>query len=536
MKYSCLLVSSFLFFVIAANAQRKFFVAANGSDNNDGRSAATAWKSLSKISSMQLQPGDSILLRGGDVFAGSIQLDAKDGGSPEKPVALASYGAGKATIDAGNGDGIAAMNVSNIIIAGLAVHGSSVENNKGNGIIFYSDDSLHTPQNIRISNCEVKGFHNYGIFISCADNEKVNGYSNVSITNCIATENGEAGIASFGGLKKFGHRRFYVAHCIAYNNKGILTKTDNHSGNGIVMGGVEDITIEYCEAYHNGANNRCKAGGPVGIWIWMSRNAVIQHCVSHNNYSGTTVDGGGFDIDGGCSNCTMQYNYSYGNEGAGYLVCEYGALLPYAGNVVRFNVSENDGKKNSYGGITVAGAGKDFKVTDSYIYNNTVYVNDENVIDGVPAAVKLYADYFSSTVIANNIFVTKGNVNFLNSDTAISKEQLLMLHNNYFSTTGNYNFKVGSKNFTSLTDWAAFSVAQEKWNGEAMYINADPGFYRDKKQKAEPAGSEKYFLSNKSALKKKTFNLAEYFPAIAKKGAATREMTGDYKFYPGAYK
>jgi hypothetical protein len=157
--------------------------------------------------------------------------------------------------------------------------------------------------------------------------------------------NGQAGIASYGSYKGFQHKDFYIAYCRAFDNRGILTKTESHSGNGIVMSMIDSLIIEHCEAYENGADNRCNAGGPVGIWVWMCKHATIQYCISHDNHTGTTKDGGGFDIDGGASNCILQYNYSYNNEGAGYLLAEYGALFPFTNNIIRFNISVNDGRK-----------------------------------------------------------------------------------------------------------------------------------------------------------------------------------------------
>ena len=167
--------------------------------------------------------------------------------------------------------------------------------------------------------------------------------------HCNASENGEGGIASYGSHMGFQHKDFYLAYCKAFRNRGNLSKNTkpfrqwycNSDGRWL---------IEYCEAYENGSNNRCTAGGPVGIWVWMCKNATIQYCSSHDNYAGLTKDGGGFDIDGGASNCILQYNYSYNNEGAGYLLAEFETWFPFTHNIIRFNISINDGRKNGYGG------------------------------------------------------------------------------------------------------------------------------------------------------------------------------------------
>jgi hypothetical protein len=91
---------------------------------------------------------------------------------------------------------------------------------------------------------------------------------------------------------------------------------------------------------------------------------VIQECESFHNRT-QSEDGGGFDIDGGCIECVLQYNYSHENDGPGFTVCTY-PEAPHIdrANVVRWNVSENDS-----GGISIGTSGRG--MTDLQIYHNT---------------------------------------------------------------------------------------------------------------------------------------------------------------------
>jgi len=41
----------------------------------------------------------------------------------------------------------------------------------------------------------------------------------------------------------------------------------------------------------------------------------------------------------------MQYNYSHDNDGAGYGIYEYVGAPPWSNNIVRFNISQNDGAR-----------------------------------------------------------------------------------------------------------------------------------------------------------------------------------------------
>ena len=56
-----------------AIAGTAYYVAADGCDENDGRSPGTPWRTLKKVSAAPLLPGDGVLFRRGDVFRGSVQ-------------------------------------------------------------------------------------------------------------------------------------------------------------------------------------------------------------------------------------------------------------------------------------------------------------------------------------------------------------------------------------------------------------------------------------------------------------------------------
>lgn len=516
---SLILWKSFLLFPAWLSAQdQNYYLSATGNDSNDGLSVTTAWRSLAKINETDFKPGDSIFLEGGAVFKGAIRLTSDDNGLPGQAVVFSSYGKGKAVIDAGDGDGLLAINTSYLKLSSLRFEGSGTGQNTGFGIHFFAYDSTAFPSHIELENCDAKGFTRAGITFGAPDNPSWKGYDQVRIVHCNASENGGAGISSYGSHRGFQHRNFYLGYCKAFRNRGILTQTDSHSGNGIVMGMVDGLLIEFCEAFENGADNRCTAGGPVGIWVWMCKNAVIQHCVSHDNYAGLTKDGGGFDIDGGASNCILQYNYSYNNEGAGYLLAEYGALFPFTNNTVRFNISINDGRKNGYGGITIWGAAADYRVANTWIYNNTIFVDDKEVVNSKPAAVTVLGPHFRNVVVANNILATNGDVYMISADSAVGEQALQFLHNNYYSYTGQYPFQWGKRTTGSLPAWLTLNPAQEQWEGHPLFLNLNPLLAEQKKLTSPAAGRPgDYFrykglrLLPSSPLRKAIFNLPEYF-------------------------
>ncbi len=500
---------------------KKYYVLGNGDDANDGLTLQTAWRTLDKISNFDFKAGDSVVLEGGITFTGTIRLTSADNGSPGKPVVITTHGNKKAIISAGDRDGLFAVNTSFLKIVSLTFHGSGVAANKGSGIHFYADDSINTPGDVEILDCDAKGFNSYGIVFGASDKISHKGYQNVRITHCNASENGQAGISSYGRYPGLQHRNFYIANCKAFQNRGIPSKTENHSGNGIVMAMIDGLLIEYCEAYQNGADNRCTGGGPVGIWLWMCKNGIIQHCISHDNYAGLTKDGGGFDIDGGASACILQYNYSYNNEGAGYLLAEFGAPFPFSNNTIRFNISVNDGRKNGYGAITVWGAAKEHSVTNTFVYNNTIYLNDQNVVNGKPAGITLMGQNFENVIIANNIITSRGDVYIMNADSSIHESALLLLHNNYYSYSNQYNLHWGKKKFKTIQAWSRENPAQERLHGLSTSMNFNPQFKDEKYLNDLSANSSvEYFknglvLSPGSPLKKKPFALHNHFKILS---------------------
>ena len=537
-----IIVITSLFAFKALIAQDKtYYLSQTGEDTNDGLTLKTAWRTLDKINNFNFKPGDSLMLEGGIEFRGTIKLTSDDNGLPGRPLVITSSGKKKATINAGDGEGLLAANTSFLKIVSLQFEGSGIATNKGSGIHVYANDSIIAPTDVEIINCDVKGFNSFGIGFGANDKISHKGYQNVRITHCNVSENGQAGISSYGSQLGFQHRNFYIANCKVFQNRGIPSKTENHSGNGIVMAMIDGLLIENCEAFKNGSDNRCTAGGPVGIWVWMCKNAIIQYCVSHDNYAGLTKDGGGFDIDGGASNCILQYNYSYNNEGAGYLLAEFGAMFPFANNIVRFNISVNDGRKNGYGAISIWGAAKQYSVTNTYIYNNTIYVDDRKVVNGKPAAITLLGPHFSNVVVANNVIATKGNVNMINADTPVKESAFLLLHNNYFSYNNQYSFQYGEKKFNSLQAWFKENPTQEKLQEKSLWMNLNPLFKEQKNLTDLSAKNPgEYFrkglvLLPGSPLRKKPFELGDHFNILSNtKDYCNNELNPDGNVLPGA--
>lgn len=416
-----------------SNTNHTYYVSPNGNDANDGKSPEKAWKSIEKVNQKSFQAGDKVLFEGGKTFKGTLRLDENDGGDIRKLLKISSYNKGKAIIDAGNEGAIFIHNTQGIQLTNLIVKGTGVGKNQKSGIELLVDKPNMQYSFIAIENCEAHGFHKYGILIN--SNTEKSGFSDVKIKKCIATHNGNAGIGSLAYYPNITHRNIFVGGCKAFDNQGDSSNTESHTGNGIVLSGVENALIEHCEAYENGANSRSLSGGPVGIWVWNSRKCIIQNSVSHHNHAGLVHDGGGFDIDGGASDCLIKNCYSHDNEGAGYLVCEFGAPNKCANNQIINNVSRNDGLKNSYGGISISGASEEYQVEGCLIRNNKVYVEGKNIINGTPAALFFNGSYFKNIQLENNYFYLAKETTLLRSDSVLTENLAKFKGNQYQSET-----------------------------------------------------------------------------------------------------
>ena len=79
---------------IPAISGNAYFVnALDGSDSNDGRSAARPWKTITRVNTAQeLQPGDGVFFNRGHQFAGTLQV--LKSGTAARPILYSAYGVG----------------------------------------------------------------------------------------------------------------------------------------------------------------------------------------------------------------------------------------------------------------------------------------------------------------------------------------------------------------------------------------------------------------------------------------------------------
>ena len=378
----------------------------SGNDDNPG-TLEKPFKTIEQINSLQLQEGNSVLFAGSQSFPGTLKLKGISG-SNEQPIVIGSFGNGRATINGANANSMLVDSCSWLQVKNLIFTGNGrLNGNTGSGL------ELRRTQNCSVDSIEASGFLWSGI--------KAVGGKNIRITNVYAHDNGFSGInvesdgQDSGGLEGSGAKTFrnlYIANCVAENNPGCPAVKDNHSGNGILIGGVTNGTIEYCEAMNNGWDMPREGNGPVGIWAYQCDSITIQYCYAHDNKTSEKgKDGGGFDFDGGMTNSVMQFNFAANNEGAGYGLFQYYGASVWKNNIVRNNISYNDGRKNGQAGFLMW-IDQNLKdgISNCQIENNVV-------VNKYGHAVSFEPGNYPGFNFTNNIFLTtEKSVTFVNGE------------------------------------------------------------------------------------------------------------------------
>lgn len=452
---------------LAAN----YYVDPAGSDRAAGTAPGAAWKTLARLARQALKPGDRVVLTSGASFTGPLTLGPSSSGTRANPVVITTSGAARATI-AATRDGIAATDNAGYVITNLRVLALNPTSNQGIGVHFHS--TVAAPgryDGVSLRDIEVAGFLNGGVIFEADD---FHGYQNVSLTNVSAHDDGDIGIKFAGryvqaneGDLPYSHANVRVTNSTTYRNR-VNPATGVNTGSGILLGQVSGGVVEYCTAYANGGRGVNSNGGPIGIWTYDSTHITIQHNKAWDNRTSNANDGGGFDLDGGVSNSIIQYNYSHGNDGAGYLLTQFATARPFRDNLVRWNVSENDGRNNGYASfLSFADAGTAIETT--IFANNTAYMGQAMQ---PTSGVRFFdgAGTYKGVAFRNNILVVQRGVALLEMPVTAG---IAFQGNLYWTYGGPITFRWGGKTYTSFADWRA-ATGQERVGGADVGLFADP--------------------------------------------------------------
>jgi Right handed beta helix region len=429
------------------NPEKGYYIdRTNGDDNNPGTINKPV-KSIGELNHRLHKKAENVYFLAGQIFDGTLVLNGIKG-TDKDPIKITSCGDSRAVINGGNTEAIQIENCQNILITDLNIKGNGRKNgNKTNGL------SIAHSRNCKIENINSTGFQKSGVDLyDCSETE---------VKNVIASDNGFCGINVMGSARNHSGK-IVIHNCKAENNPGDPTNLENHSGNGILVGVSDSVTIDHCSATNNGWDMPRQGNGPVGIWTWESDHVTIQYCVSYKNKTAKNAkDGGGFDLDGGVTNSVIQYCLSYGNQGAGYGLFQYAGASSWSNNTVRYCVSINDAQTTTgSGSIFIWNGSADIQqLTNCMIYNNVIFNS------GAPLVSFESSSLHKNFMFCNNIF--EGSDHPIAGINNGSK----FLGNDWWNTQGGTKFM----DFNNLADWAK-ATGQEMLKGTLTGMQKDPEF------------------------------------------------------------
>ncbi|WP_339923419.1 right-handed parallel beta-helix repeat-containing protein [uncultured Cyclobacterium sp.] len=244
------------------------YVSPSGSDNNDGRSVDTPFKTITKAAAT-VQPGDVIYLRGG-VFP--IKATFHISGTSSQKIVWASYPGEWAIFDG-----------SELPKAPQSKHFLTV---KANHNVF---------ANFTISNGPHRGLIVFG--------------SNNLITGLVSHGH------NFTGIQNYNGNNNVFEWCVAYDNydtvpmSGDPTKAGNNAdGIGITTG--KGNIIRWNLVYNNSDD---------GIDVWEGENSLVEHNMAYDNGYGPEGNGNGFKGGGPSGgNNVFTNNVAFHNKKRGF--------------------------------------------------------------------------------------------------------------------------------------------------------------------------------------------------------------------------
>lgn len=428
----------------------------SGSDNNNGTSESTPWRNLAKVNGIPTYlAGDTINFRSGQTFAGSLTVTSS--GTAASPIIYRTYGGSEKAIlqvSATNANGVTMSGKSNVRLQDIYVKGPWL----------YTQTGTNTPigihitgvcNNICIDRVRVSNFQGFGIRFESTNSQLSTGFR---LRHSEVHDTGNDGVRVGGTWKKINHRDTYIAHTKTYRCKGY--DSQESSGSGILLSQVDVGLVEFCEATNTGSGWGGRGGGPIGIWSWDCNAVVVQYSYAHRNSNGAgSYDGGGFDIDGGDTNCIIQYCYSHENDGAGYFIAHFHNSEPTNNNVIRYNISQNDARATPQGALNLWGPS-----TDNHIYNNVIY-GDEALLKRESSG--------TGQKIFNNIFFASGTNYVLHS---VGTTGIEYQNNCYWAANGAPRFRWGNNDHIGLAAWRAASGMERDAQGHRTGFQVDPQF------------------------------------------------------------
>lgn len=421
MKNKLAIVLLFIITVNCVQAKSYYLDSTNGNDQSTGTSPQSAWKSLEKIRTLTLKPGDKILLKKGEVFHGELYIHGK--GKANDPIIIDQYGEAAANpCIKGNDESLYAVCIYNSEY--IEIRNLEIVNTGKNRLPYRTGIKVHLNDYGIANSISLKSLYIHDVngslvkahgggsgILVVNEGEKVKtAFNGLLIEDCIIRRCERNGMI-WSSAYHFRNKWFPSRNVVVRRNL-----IDQVPGDGIVPIGCVGTLMEYNKMQD------CPALLPItesaaGIWPWSCDSTLIQYNEACEHRA--PWDAQGFDSDDNCTYTTFQYNYSHDNEGGFILLChdgndsysKYGNNIGTVGTVVQYNISINDATRHRYTPragyfsptIHIAGP-----CVDSSIQRNIFHIGKKPGvnIDRRIVVSDEYGGYADKTTFRENIFYT----------------------------------------------------------------------------------------------------------------------------------
>ncbi len=489
-----------------------YYANASAVTNGSGTSASP-WNTLASISAFAgFHSGDVVNL------SGTFNNQVLSLGSSATGITITSSATSPAKIvESSTYSFVSAITVltAGVTISNLQLTGPGItaDNNSYFGI-FFDNTGSSVFTGATVNNVNESGFVFAGLQISGT----TAGFANASVTNSNFSSNQVSGIVVGGSTSQYSNSNLLISNCTASDNAGAAiywnahnTSNQNSDNGGIFISSVNGAVVEHCQTI----GNCYDSSGAVGTWAADCNAVNFEYDQSGDNR--TTLpgsDGDGFDFDHGVSDSVMQYDYSHGNDAAGYLICAYSGLVNDTGDTVRYCISDDDCLDGGPA-ISIYGFSMNLiphSVLGCNIYDNTVLVGAPNASAAAVTGLTPVAAGYCTVNFLNNIFYSTNGDPLVNcSFFTPSVSSITFEGNDYFSTGGVGSFEAvwGTTTYASLSAWS-LATGEESLGSGVVGSNLDP-MLANQSVSDLPIGSiSNLELSLNSPLRGAGLNLSSY--------------------------
>jgi hypothetical protein len=349
---------------------RTFYLdAVNGNDANDGRTTATAWRTLTKVNATTFVAADTLLLKSGNSWTG--QLKPRGSGSAAFPIIIDKYGGTTKPLIMGGGvTGEATVYLNNQEyweINNLEITNDAATSGDRRGVLIAASNfgvvdhivlrnlDIHNVKGIVGQDDAAKRTAGIGIETT-TDASTATRFNDILIEGCVISVIENTGLYTDNLVARSDYPRSTAWMNRRFTNVRIQNNVIHHiSKNAMIIRLFDKGVIEHNVCYETALQTTGNT-----MFTASCDSTVFQYNEGYYNRS-PGADGSMYDADLRSPRTIWQYSYSHNNAHGLFWTC---TVQADSGVICRYNVSQNDQ------GIIFC---INYPNTSVYCYNNTVY-------------------------------------------------------------------------------------------------------------------------------------------------------------------